>query len=85
MSGCELTDAAAAALAGLLAAAPVEAPAAAAAGFRSPLKWRATAAAVSAKERVQLKELRLVDNQITAAGGCKVIVKHGPEWCRCKL
>uniref|UniRef100_A0A383VZW8 Uncharacterized protein n=1 Tax=Tetradesmus obliquus TaxID=3088 RepID=A0A383VZW8_TETOB len=68
LSGCELTDVAAAALAGLLAPAPVEAPAAAAARFRSPLKWRAAAAAVPTGVRVQLLELRLVDNQITSAG-----------------
>lgn len=65
LSGCELTDAAAAALAKLLAAAPAEAPA----GFRSPLKWRA-AAALSAEDRVQLQQLRLVDNQMTSAGEC---------------
>jgi hypothetical protein len=70
MSGCELTDTAAAALAGLLAAVPAaEAPAAAVSAFRSPLKWRSAAAAVPAEERVQLQELRLVDNQITSAGG----------------
>jgi hypothetical protein len=70
MSGCELTDAAAAALAGLMAAAPAaEAPAAALSAFRSPLKWRsAAAAAVPAEERVLLQELRLVDNQIASAG-----------------
>lgn len=69
LSGCELTDTAAAALAGLLAPAPVEPPAAAAAGFRSPLKWRAAAAPTGG--RVQLQELRLMDNQLTSAGGCK--------------
>jgi anti-sigma factor RsiW len=78
MSGCELTDTAAAALAGLLAAAPAaEAPAAAVGGFRSPLKWRSAAAAVPAEERVQLQELRLVDNQITSAGA--------PTWWRHNL
>jgi hypothetical protein len=73
MSGCELTDAAAVALAGLLAAAPAaQAPAAAVGGLRSPLKWRAAAAVLPAEERVQLQELRLVDNQITSAGVCGI-------------
>ncbi|KAF6259399.1 hypothetical protein COO60DRAFT_1008119 [Scenedesmus sp. NREL 46B-D3] len=90
MSGCELTDAAAAALAGLLAAAPAaEAPAAAAGGFRSPLKWcaaaAAAAAAVSAEARAQLQELRLADNQITPAGICVLAEAVGSPNCRLQL
>lgn len=63
LSGCDLTDRAVQALVGLLLPPPA---AATASSSRSLLKWGMGSAA--GHHRTMVEELRLVDNQITAAG-----------------